>query len=326
MAILILGGAGYIGSHMAKMLVEKGEEVIVIDNLITGHRESLSDEVHFFEGDIRDKEFLREVIRKYKIESIVHFAASLLVPESIKDPLKYFDNNVYGMISVLEVMKEEKIDKIIFSSSAAVYGIPEIPIKEDSPLKPINPYGLSKLMMEQTIKWASEAYGIHYVAFRYFNVAGADHQGDIGEAHKVETHLIPLILEVPLGKRQFIDVTGTDYNTPDGTNIRDYVHINDLVEAHYLAIEYLMNGGSNEIFNLGSSKGFSVLEIIEAARRVTGHPIPSEKAPRRGGDPDILVADSTKAYNILKWQPKHDNIDEIISTAWQWHKKHKEGY
>ncbi|MCT0014121.1 UDP-glucose 4-epimerase GalE [Weissella confusa] len=327
MAILVLGGAGYIGSHMVDTLLSDGRDVVVVDNLLTGHRAAVPAGVPFYEVDIRDKAALREVFEKENIEQVVHFAASSIVPESMADPLKYFDNNTAGMIALLEVMLEFDVKQIVFSSTAATYGIPEEnPIKETTPQNPINPYGESKLQMEHIMKWADEAYGLKWVALRYFNVAGAKADGSIGEDHPVETHLVPIILQTALGQREKIMMYGDDYNTPDGFNVRDYVHVMDLANAHVLALDYLAKGNDSNQFNLGSDNGFSVKQMVEAAREATGQEIPAEVGPRRAGDPDSLVASSDKAREILGWAPKYDDVKEIIKTAWTWHQKHPNGY
>lgn len=329
MAILILGGAGYIGSHMVDRLVENGqEEVVVVDNLVTGHRAAVHPDATFYEGDLSDKAFMRQVFTKHpEIDAVIHFAAYSLVAESMVEPLKYFDNNTAGMVSLLEVMREFDVKRIIFSSTAATYGIPEeIPILETTPQNPINPYGESKLMMETIMKWSDQAYGIKWVALRYFNVAGAKPDGSIGEDHGPETHLLPIVLQVAQGKRDKLMIFGDDYDTPDGTNVRDYVHPFDLADAHMLAVEYLRKGNESAAFNLGSSTGFSNLEIVEAARKVTGKEIPAEIAARRGGDPDTLIAASDKARKVLGWAPQFDNIETIIKTAWAWHSSHPDGY
>lgn len=327
MAILVLGGAGYIGSHMVDTLLSDGRDVVVVDNLLTGHRAAVPAGVPFYEVDIRDKAALREVFEKENIEQVVHFAASSIVPESMADPLKYFDNNTAGMIALLEVMLEFDVKQIVFSSTAATYGIPEEnPIKETTPQNPINPYGESKLQMEHIMKWADEAYGLKWVALRYFNVAGAKADGSIGEDHPVETHLVPIILQTALGQREKIMMYGDDYNTPDGFNVRDYVHVMDLANAHVLALDYLAKGNDSNQFNLGSANGFSVKQMVEAAREATGKEFPAEVGPRRAGDPDSLVASSDKAREILGWAPKYDDVKEIIKTAWTWHQKHPNGY
>ena len=327
MAILVAGGAGYIGSHMVKDLVEHGQEVVVADNLSTGHRDAINPNAKFYEGDIRDRKFLDKIFDNEDIEAVVHFAAFSIVPESMSKPLKYFDNNTGGMITLLEAMRDHNIKYIVFSSTAATYGVPEhMPIKETDPQNPINPYGLSKLMMEEMMAWADKAYGIKFVALRYFNVAGAAPDGTIGEDHGPETHLVPIILQVAQGKRKELSIFGDDYNTPDGTNVRDYVHVMDLADAHILAIKYLEAGNESNAFNLGSSTGFSNKQILEAAREVTGEPIPAKIAPRRPGDPDSLVAASDKARNVLGWDPKYDDVHDIIATAWKWHSTHPKGY
>lgn len=329
MAILVLGGAGYIGSHMVDWLIENGsEEVVVVDNLVTGHRQAVHPEASFYQGDLADQDFMRRVFQENKaIDAVIHFAAFSLVGESMTDPLKYFDNNTVGMVKLLEVMNEAGVKKIVFSSTAATYGIPEeLPIKETSPQAPINPYGESKLMMEKIMDWCDQAYGIKFVALRYFNVAGDKPNGSIGEDHQPETHLIPIVLQVANGQREKMMIFGDDYETADGTNIRDYVHPFDLAQAHLLAVNYLRQGNDSSAFNLGSSTGFSNLQIIEVARKVTGKAIPCEIGPRRQGDPDVLIADSTKARDILGWKPEFDNIEKIIASAWTWHSSHPNGY
>ena len=329
MAILVLGGAGYIGSHMVDRLVNEGQDkVVVVDSLVTGHLAAVHPDAVFYQGDLADQDFMRRVFKEHAdIDAVIHFAAYSLVAESMADPLKYFDNNTAGMVKLLEVMHECGVHYIVFSSTAPTYGIPEeIPILETTPQNPINPYGESKLMMETIMRWADQAYGIKYVPLRYFNVAGAKPDGSIGEDHGPETHLLPIVLQVAQGKREKISIFGDDYKTPDGTNVRDYVHPFDLADAHLLAVEYLRNGNPSTAFNLGSSTGFSNLQIVEAARKVTGHPIPLELADRRPGDPDTLIASSEKARAILGWQPKFDNIETIIQTAWAWHSSHPDGY
>ncbi|PAY34052.1 UDP-glucose 4-epimerase GalE [Ligilactobacillus salivarius] len=328
MSVLVLGGAGYIGSHTVDRLVEAGENVVVVDSLVTGHMAAVRKEVKFYQGDLADKDFMRKVFNENPdIDAVIHFAAFSLVAESMKDPLKYFDNNTAGMVKLLEVMNEFDIKYIVFSSTAATYGIPEkMPIYEDDPQLPINPYGESKLMMEKIMRWADEAYGIKFVALRYFNVAGAKPDGSIGEDHHPETHLLPIVLQVAMGEREKLQIFGDDYNTPDGTNVRDYVHPFDLADAHILAVDYLRNGNESSAFNLGSSTGFSNLEIVKAAREVTGKEIPAEIAARRGGDPDTLIAASEKARKVLGWKPEFDDIHKIIETAWKWHTTHPQGY
>lgn len=328
MSVLVLGGAGYIGSHTVDRLVEAGKDVVVVDSLVTGHLAAVRKEAKFYQGDLADKDFVRKVFTENPdIDAVIHFAAFSLVAESMKDPLKYFDNNTAGMVKLLEVMNEFDIKYIVFSSTAATYGIPEkMPIYEDDPQLPINPYGESKLMMEKIMRWADEAYGIKFVALRYFNVAGAKPDGSIGEDHHPETHLLPIVLQVAMGEREKLQIFGDDYNTPDGTNVRDYVHPFDLADAHILAVDYLRNGNESSAFNLGSSTGFSNLEIVKAAREVTGKEIPAEIAARRGGDPDTLIAASEKARKVLGWKPEFDDIHKIIETAWKWHTTHPQGY
>ena len=328
MSVLVLGGAGYIGSHTVDRLVEAGKDVVVVDSLVTGHIAAVRKEAKFYKGDLADKDFMRKVFTENPdIDAVIHFAAFSLVAESMKDPLKYFDNNTAGMVKLLEVMNEFDIKYIVFSSTAATYGIPEkMPIYEDDPQLPINPYGESKLMMEKIMRWADEAYGIKFVALRYFNVAGAKPDGSIGEDHHPETHLLPIVLQVAMGEREKLQIFGDDYNTPDGTNVRDYVHPFDLADAHILAVDYLRNGNESSAFNLGSSTGFSNLEIVKAAREVTGKEIPAEIAARRGGDPDTLIAASEKARKVLGWKPEFDDIHKIIETAWKWHTTHPQGY
>ena len=327
MSVLICGGAGYIGSHNVRAFRQHGDDVIVVDSLETGHRASVPEDVKFYEGDIRNSETLARIFTENEIESVIHFCAYSLVGESVDKPLKYFDNNVGGMITLLEAMQKFDVKRIIFSSTAATYGEPKrVPILETDPTEPTNPYGESKRIMEKMMNWVSQRYDIRYVSLRYFNVAGAWHDGSIGEDHRCETHLIPLILQVPMGRREFITVYGNDYPTDDGTCIRDYIHVEDLAKAHILALEYLRNGGESNIFNLGSGDGYSVMEMIKAARKVTGHPIPAKVGQRRAGDPARLVADSTKARKILKWQPEITKMEDIIATAWKWHSSHPDGY
>ncbi|CAK1243377.1 UDP-glucose 4-epimerase GalE [Fructobacillus tropaeoli] len=327
MSVLVLGGAGYIGSHMVRRLLDQGQDVVVVDNLVKGHRAAVAPEAKFYQVDIRDKKALSEVFEKENIDAVVHFAAFSIVPESVAEPLMYFDNNTAGMVTLLEVMKDFDVKKIVFSSTAATYGNPvNIPIKETDPQNPINPYGESKLMMEKMMAWADSAYDIKWVALRYFNVAGAIEDGSIGEDHGPETHLVPIILQAAAGQRDYIEMFGDDYNTPDGFNVRDYVHVVDLADAHILALDYLAKGNKSAQFNLGSATGFSVKEMVEAAREATGVNIEAKVGPRRPGDPDILVADSTQAREVLGWQPKFDNVKDIIKTAWNWKEKHPNGY
>ena len=327
MRLLVLGGAGYIGSHTALELIKKCHEVVVVDNLVTGYVKAVPEKATFYQGDIRDFDFLDDLFKKEKIDAVIHFAAFSLVGESVTNPLKYYDNNLYGTKVLLDAMIKNDIKKIVFSSIAATYGEPEnIPILETDRTCPTNPYGETKLAMEKMFHWASKAHGLSYVSLRYFNACGADATGQIGEAHNPESHLIPLVLQVPNGKRESVSIYGTDYDTPDGTCIRDYIHVTDLAEAHILAVEYLAKGGESNIFNLGNGVGYSVREVIETARRVTGHPIPATEVPRRAGDPARLVASGEKAKNILGWEPKIKQLDEIVESAWKWHRKHPDGY
>ena len=327
MTILVLGGAGYIGSHTVCELIDNGEDVVIIDNLLTGHIEAVHPKARFYKGDIRNREFLDEVFKKEKIDAVIHFAACSLVGESMQNPLKYYDNNLCGTKILLDSMVANGIDKIVFSSTAATYGEPEkVPILETDRTEPTNTYGETKLSMEKMFKWVGKAHNLRYVSLRYFNACGAHISGQIGEAHNPETHLIPLILQVPNGKREFISIFGDDYDTKDGTCIRDYIHVTDLAQAHILAVKYLQNGGESDIFNLGNGVGFTVKDVIETAREVTGHPIPAQIAPKRAGDPAQLIASSEKAKKILGWTPEHASLEEIISTAWKWHKNHPNGF
>lgn len=327
MRVLVLGGAGYIGSHAVYQLIDQQQEVVVIDNLQTGHREAIHPDATFYEGDIRDIDFLRDVFKKESIDAVIHFAANSIVGESMEIPLAYFDNNVYGTQVLLQVMNEYHVKKIVFSSTAATYGEPEsVPITEEMKTNPANPYGETKLMMEKMMKWCEQAYGIKYVSLRYFNVAGARESAEIGEDHRPETHLIPIILQVALGQRSHITIFGEDYDTPDGTCIRDYVHVDDLISAHLLALDHLHHDGESDIFNLGSNQGFSVKGMIDAARKVTGKEIPAQAGERRAGDPGILIASSEKAKRILGWQPTRTSITTIIEDAWNWHVHHPNGY
>ncbi|MBU0438182.1 UDP-glucose 4-epimerase GalE [Staphylococcus succinus] len=327
MAVLVLGGAGYIGSHAVDQLISRGYDVVVVDNLGTGHRQSVHREAKFYEGDIRDQGFLTHIFTNESIEGVFHFCAYSLVGESVQKPLAYFNNNVQGLQVLLEVMYAHQVEYIIFSSTAAVYGEPDsVPITEEDSKTPTSPYGESKLMMEKMMHWSHGAYGVKYAALRYFNVAGAKEDGTIGEDHRPETHLIPIVLQTALGQRDQITVFGDDYDTEDGSCIRDYLHVEDLIEAHILAYEYLQNDGEPGAFNLGSSQGYSVFEILEAARNVTQKEIKAIVGERRAGDPSKLVASSDKARQLLGWQPKHDNINDIIGSAWQWHYQHPNGY
>lgn len=327
MSILVCGGAGYIGSHVVKLLLDKGRKVVVLDNLQTGHVDAVDERAKLVLGDLRDSEFMDRVFRENKISGVIHFAADSLVGESVVDPIKYYENNVYGSTCLLKHMAKYDIKKIVFSSTAATYGEPKnIPILETDETIPTNPYGETKLAVEKMLKWSDNAFELKYTVLRYFNVAGAHPDGKIGEDHTTETHLIPLILQVPLGKREKISIFGNDYPTEDGTCIRDYIHVMDLADAHIKALERLENGGESTIYNLGNGTGFSVKEVIEVARKVTRHPIPVEISPRRIGDPAKLVASSDKAIKELGWKPEYNTLEKIIETAWKWHKNHPNGY
>lgn len=327
MTIMVLGGAGYIGSHTVYALIERGEEVVIVDNLETGHIEVVHEKARFYQGDIRDRAFIDSVFDKEQIDAVIHFAANSLVGESMTDPLKYYDNNVNGTKVLLQSMVAHNIKKIVFSSTAATYGEPDrVPILETDRTEPTNTYGETKLSMEKMFKWTDVAHGVKYVSLRYFNACGAHESGQIGEAHSPETHLIPLVLQVPLGQRETINIYGDDYPTEDGTCIRDYIHVTDLAQAHILAVEYLMNGNDSNVFNLGNGVGFSVKEVIEVARKVTGHAIPAVISERRAGDPARLIASSDKAREVLNWQPAHADLEEIIASAWKWHSTHPKGY
>ena len=327
MAILVLGGAGYIGSHTVYELIDAGRDVVVADNLLTGFREAVHPKARFYQADIRDRKAMDELFEKEQIEGVIHFAASSQVGESMSDPLKYYDNNLCGTACLLQSMVAHGVDKIVFSSTAATYGEPEqVPILETDKTDPTNCYGETKLAMEKMMRWTSQAHGLRYVALRYFNACGAHSSGLIGEAHNPETHLIPVILQVPNGKREKISIFGDVYATPDGTCIRDYIHVTDLAQAHILALDYLLNGGENNVFNLGNGVGFSVKEVIDVARAVTGHPIPAQVSPRRAGDPAQLVASSEKAKTVLGWKPQYNDLNTIVSSAWAWHKSHPNGY
>ena len=327
MAILVLGGAGYIGSHTVYELIDAGRDVVVADNLLTGFRAAVHPKARFYELDIRDRAALDALFEKEQIEGVIHFAASSQVGESMSDPLKYYDNNLYGTMVLLQAMVAHGVNKIVFSSTAATYGEPErVPILETDKTVPTNCYGNTKLSMEQMMSWVSQAHGLKYVALRYFNACGAHPSGKIGEAHDPETHLIPIILQVANGTRKQISVFGDDYPTKDGTCVRDYIHVTDLAQAHILALDYLLNGGDNNVFNLGNGVGFTVKEVIDVARSVTGHPIPAVVSPRRAGDPAQLIASSEKAVNVLGWKPQYNDLNTIIETAWKWHSTHPHGY
>ena len=326
--ILVTGGAGYIGSHAVLALRESGYEVVILDNLIYGHRDIVETvlKVEFIEGDIADRALLNQIFKTREFAAVMHFAAYAYVGESMGQPAKYYRNNVAGTLTLLEAMCDAGIKNFVFSSTCATYGVPQqIPIPENEPKQPINPYGMSKLMVEHILDDFDRAYGLRSVRFRYFNAAGADPQGRLGEDHTPETHLIPLILLTALGKRESISIYGTDYDTPDGTCIRDFIHVTDLAQAHVLGLEYLFKGGNTEVFNLGNAQGFSIKEVIEAACTVTGCSIPVTLAERRPGDPGTLVGSGEKAKQILGWQPQYADLETILKHAWQWHQKRQEG-
>jgi UDP-glucose 4-epimerase len=323
--ILVTGGAGYIGSHVVKGLIYQGYQPIVLDNLQTGHRKAVKD-APFVEGDLADQEKLREIFRSYPIHTVMHFAADSLVGESVDHPLRYFNNNVKNSVQLVEIMNEFDVKNIVFSSSASVYGEPEkIPIPEEHPCLPTNPYGETKWIFEKVLNYFYETKKLNYVSLRYFNAAGADPDGDLGEDHSPETHLIPLVLKAAL-KGNPIPIYGTDYDTPDGTCIRDYIHVTDLAHAHILALQRLEEGENSSIYNLGNGNGYSVREVIETARRVTGKMISSIESPRRRGDPPRLVASSEKIRKELGWNPKYPELETIIESAWKWHQNHPSGY
>ncbi len=321
--ILIVGGAGYIGSHINKELNKQGYKTVVFDNLSSGKKE-LVKWGEFFEGDLGNIENIREVFKKYPIEAVLHFAAFKAVGESVTDPQKYYLNNVSSTLNLFKVMRENNVDKFIFSSSAAVYGVPQyMPIDEKHPTNPINPYGETKLIIEHIMRDYSAAYDFKYVSLRYFNACGADLDGETGEWQGSSSNLIPLVLDAAIGAREEIGIFGIDYPTPDGTCVRDYIHVTDLADAHVLALKYLLDGGKSECFNLGNGKGFSVKEVVSMAKKVTGIDFKVTEKDRRAGDPPELIADSKKAKEILKWEPKYFDLETIISSAWNWHKRFK---
>ncbi len=325
--VLVVGGAGYIGSHTVFELIENDFSVVVVDDLSTGFEKAIHKDAKFYKGNIKDEEFLNEIFKKEKIDGVIHFAAFSQVGESVLNPLKYYENNVYGTMCLLKSMIKNNVNNIVFSSTAAVYGEPKkVPIEETDEKSPTNCYGETKLAIENMLKWFNNAYGLNHVCFRYFNAAGAHKSGLIGEAHSFETHLIPLVLKVALKQKDYISIFGTDYNTKDKTAVRDYVHVQDLATAHIKALEYLINGGKSDVFNLGSGIPCSVREIINAAKEVTGLNIPVKEEKRREGDPSILTASFLKAKKVLNWEPKHKNIKEIIESAYLWHKNNPEGY
>ena len=325
--ILVTGGAGYIGSHTVLALKQAGYNVVILDNLVYGHRDLVEKvlQVELIVGDTGDRALLDKLFKTHDIAAVMHFSAYAYVGESVTDPAKYYRNNVVGTLTLLEAMLAASVKKFVFSSTCATYGVPEfVPIPENHPQNPINPYGATKLMVERILSDFDVAYGFQSVRFRYFNAAGANPSGLLGEDHNPETHLIPLVLMTALGKRESISIFGTDYPTPDGTCIRDYIHVNDLADAHILGLEYLLKGSESEVFNLGNGSGFSVREVIAATEQVTGISIPVEERDRRPGDPPILIGSGEKARTILGWQPQYPSIQDIVAHAWQWHqKRHK---
>lgn len=328
MKILVLGGAGYIGSHTVYRLIEQGHKVVVFDNFETGYYEAIHPDAEVYEGDLRNRADIDNVFdEESDIDAVIHFAANSLVGESMVKPLKYYDNNICGTKVLLESMVAHNINRIVFSSTAATYGEPiHTPILENDPTNPTNCYGETKRAMERMFYWTEQAHGMKYVSLRYFNACGAHISGKIGEAHNPESHLIPIILQTANGTRDHISVFGTDYDTPDGTCIRDYIHVTDLAQAHILAVEYLINGGESDIFNLGNGVGFSVKEVIETAKKVTGKEIKVVEENRRTGDPAVLIASSEKAKKVLGWNPQYNELSTIIETAWKWHSTHPNGY
>jgi UDP-glucose 4-epimerase len=326
-SILVSGGAGYIGSHMVKVLIERGIPVVVLDNLVTGHRQAVHQEAIFYQGDISDESLITEIVQQHDVEAAIHFAARSLVGESVAKPELYFQENIVKTNAFVTALLKNGVDKLVFSSTAAVYGIPDVvPIPEDTTKEPINPYGFTKWTIEQSFAWLEQAHGLKWAALRYFNAAGAALDGSIGEHHEPETHLIPLVLQTALGQRDTISVYGTDYNTPDGTCIRDYIHVLDLAEAHVLALDALRGGGPSSAFNVGTGSGYSVREVIETAKRVTGRDIAVVDSPRRAGDPDELIAKVDKIQLALGWSARYSDLETIIETAWKWHESHPHGY
>lgn len=326
--ILVTGGAGYIGSHTVLALLKAGYDAVILDNLVYGHQDLVEEvlKVPLIVGDIGDRALLDRLFITYNISAVIHFSAYAYVGESISAPAKYYRNNVANTLNLLGAMREASVDKLVFSSTCATYGVAQsVSITEKHPQVPINPYGASKLMVERILQDFQSAYRLKYVCFRYFNAAGADPNGLLGEDHNPEPHLIPLVLLAALGKRKFVSIFGTDYPTPDGTCIRDYIHVADLANAHILGLEYLLKDGKSEVFNLGNGNGFSIKQVIETAKKVTGRDIPVQVGDRRAGDPPILVGSGEKARQILGWQPQYSELNDILSHAWQWHlKRHGE--
>lgn len=317
--VLVTGGAGFVGSHTAKALARADYQPVVLDNMSAGHRWAARWGT-LVEGDLQNTELIRKVLGEHGVEAVLHFAASIAVGESMTHPQQYFRNNVVNTLKLLDAMLDRGVKHIVFSSSAAVYGDPEtVPIPEDHPLRPMNPYGETKLIVERALKWYAQAYGIRWAALRYFNAAGADADGELGEAHDPETHLIPLVIQAAMGRRPHVEIYGTDYSTPDGTAIRDYIHVTDLAEAHVRALRHLMNGGESVALNLGTGQGHSVREVIASVGRVSKARVPTRQAPRRAGDPPVLVADANRANRVLNWTPARPDLDAIVENAWKWH-------
>jgi UDP-glucose 4-epimerase len=326
--ILVTGGAGYIGSHAVLALQQAGYDVIVLDNLVYGHRDIVETvlKTEFVEGDTNDRPLLDQLFATHDIAAVMHFAAYAYVGESVSEPAKYYQNNVVGTLTLLDAMRAAGVDKFVFSSTCATYGVPTtVPIPEDHPQNPINPYGMTKLMVEKVLQDYDKAYNLRSVRFRYFNAAGADPESRLGEDHAPETHIIPLVLLTALGKRESVSIFGTDYPTPDGTCIRDYIHVTDLAQAHVLGLEYLLKGGETTVFNLGNGNGFSVKEVIETARQITGREIPAIECPRRPGDPPALVGGSDRARSVLGWNPQYADLAQILTHAWKWHQQRHGG-
>ncbi|GAB4322823.1 MAG: UDP-glucose 4-epimerase GalE [Phototrophicales bacterium] len=326
MTILVTGGAGYIGSHVVQMLIERGNHVVVFDNLIAGFREAVHPQAQFVQGDLLNPVEVNALFDQHTFEGIMHFASHIQVGESMQKPFKYLRDNTNGMLNLLEAAVNHDVKRFILSSTAALFGNPQkMPIDEQEARDPGSVYGETKYIAERLLRWMDEIYGMKYCALRYFNACGAHPDGHIGEAHNPETHLIPIVLQVALGQREYVTIYGDDYDTPDGTNIRDYVHVQDLAQAHILALEALKDGKSRA-YNLGNGQGYSVKEVIEACRAVTGHPIPTKVGARRAGDLPVLVADSTRIKQELGWEPQYDDLKQIVATAWKWHQSHPNGY
>jgi UDP-glucose-4-epimerase GalE len=324
MRVLVTGGAGYVGSHAAKRLAETGHDVLIVDNLAEGHRPAIG-KIPFESADLMDRPRVAALLKAHNIETVMHFAAFAYVGVSVREPAVYYQNNIVGSLALLDAMRQAGVNRIVFSSSCATYGIPQrVPITEDHPQNPISPYGFTKFVIERALADYAHAYGLGYAALRYFNAAGAAADGSLGEDHDPETHLIPLILQVALGQREHVEIFGTDYPTPDGTCIRDYIHVDDLAAAHIAALEKLQPRTELKL-NLGTGRGASVQEVVDLCREITGHPIPTRAAPRREGDPPELVADPAAAKRALNWQPRY-SIRQIIESAWAWHQKHPRGY